>query len=347
MKTNKFWMAISLIGLASMGHAAVRTVSNNSQFPAQFSSVQTAADASSAGDTIQLLPSPNGYGILQVNKRLIIIGAGVNNGQTTNPGNETSINVTLNYSLPNTNASGTVINGVELTGVTSNSSVSGVTIRNCYFSTGASIAPGQNSVIARCVGYNSTINLNIGVVVSNNLFYQLSLNSNNTASQQGGLMSNNILVNSLFGGLRNVLFANNLFLNLSRTSGLYNNSSGCVFNNNLTYNYPQTLLPSAGNSGSGNLENQQPLFVNVPASANYYTSTPHYNNFTYNYRLQSGSPGKNAGTDGQDIGLYGGQYPWNASIGFPEVPQIMEMEIQNSVAPVNGTLNVRVKAIKR
>lgn len=348
MKKNLFSLMLMMFMASVSLKATVRTVSNSSVYPAQFTSVQAAADASLTGDTLQLMPSSTSYGNLNVSKRLVVLGIGVNNGATTTPDLDCTLGITLQYSLPNVNASNSVFQGLIINSISAAVGVSGVVVENCNFPAGADIGPGLNFLIARCTGFNLTIRMNAGGVLSNGLFNNLSISSTNNISQAGGLISNSIIVNSSWSGLRNILVTNNMLVNLNRIGSINSsNNQGCVFNNNLTYNYPQPLLPSAGNSGSGNLENQQPLFVNVPSSANYYTSTPHYTNFTYNYRLASNSPGKNAGTDGQDLGLYGGQYPWTANIGFPGIPQITEMEILNSVAPVNGSLNVRVKAVKR
>lgn len=349
MKKNLFSLMLMMFMASVSLKATVRTVSNSSVYPAQFTSVQAAADASLTGDTLQLMPSSTSYGNLNVSKRLVVLGIGVNNGATTTPDLDCTLGITLQYSLPNANASNSVFQGLIISSMSAAVGVSGVVVEHCYFlPSSTSIEPGVNFRIARCTGSSTPIRMNAGGVLSNSLFSNLTISSVNNISQSGGLISNCIIVNSSWSSLRNILITNNIFLNLTRSGSINSsNNQGCVFNNNLTYNYPQPLLPSAGNSGSGNLENQQPLFVNVPSSANYYTSTPHYTNFTYNYRLASNSPGKNAGTDGQDLGLYGGQYPWTANIGFPGIPQITEMEILNSVAPVNGSLNVRVKAVKR
>ena len=50
-----------------------------------------------------------------------------------------------------------------------------------------------------------------------------------------------------------------------------------------------------------------------------------------------------------DVGIYGGQYPFPKSeeelyTGMPAIPQIIEMNMLNSVIPLDGTLNVQVKA---
>jgi hypothetical protein len=135
----------------------------------------------------------------------------------------------------------------------------------------------------------------------------------------------------------------------------------CSFNNNLsnqttigaaseynpTNNFVTTYIGAGGgsNSGAGNQMGIDPLFENVTNNDTY--------NDTFNYRLKTGSPGKNAGTDGTDLGIYGGSYPFpsGGAIGsgfdtspMPPIPQVTELNILNATVPVNGTLNVNVKA---
>jgi hypothetical protein len=162
---------------------------------------------------------------------------------------------------------------------------------------------------------------------------------------------------------------NNYLFNIILSNNIYVRSSGnamsqtvlCTYNNNLssqstigsaseynpTNNFVTTYIGSGGgsNSGAGNQAGVDPLFQNVTNSDSYVT--------TFNYRLAAGSPGKNAGTDGTDLGIYGGSYPFpsGGAVGsgfdtsaMPPIPQVTEMNILNSTVPVNGTLNVNVKA---
>lgn len=88
-----------------------------------------------------------------------------------------------------------------------------------------------------------------------------------------------------------------------------------------------------------------------PKFVNKYTGNS-YNDLD-NYNLQASSPGKNAGTDGTDIGIFGGQYPFPKSVQAsyvhcvtPVIPVVRDLIIQNSSVPANGTLNFSVKAYK-
>jgi len=72
-----------------------------------------------------------------------------------------------------------------------------------------------------------------------------------------------------------------------------------------------------------------------------------YDVYFDDYRLQPGSAAANYGTDGKDVGIYGGTSPIDYPLaGEPPVPQIKSMTINNNVVPPGGTLNVNVKAKK-
>ena len=69
--------------------------------------------------------------------------------------------------------------------------------------------------------------------------------------------------------------------------------------------------------------------------------------YSYDFHLQTGSPAVNAGTDGTDIGIYGGMLPFEVGAN-PYFPQMMEITLPSgSSVPAGGTLNVHFKAKKQ
>jgi hypothetical protein len=95
------------------------------------------------------------------------------------------------------------------------------------------------------------------------------------------------------------------------------------------------------------MEGILPKFVDVPEQRTVFS-------YAYDFHLRADSPGKNAGTDGTDIGIYGGPFPWPdggsapwQTSPVPAVPQITSLDTLNVVVPVNGTLSVDVKASKK
>jgi hypothetical protein len=162
--------------------------------------------------------------------------------------------------------------------------------------------------------------------------------------------------------LYNVVVSNNIF---SRSTGLVFDPSSngivyCTFNNNLSnlttiahtaFFNPATdfanFVASVGgsNTGSGNIIGQNPLFT-LNANPDAYSTLD-------NYRLQAASPGKNAGNDGTDIGIYGGSYPFpsGGAIGsgfdtrpVPPIPQVTNVNIQNSSLIPGAQLKVTIQA---
>ncbi|MBK9793187.1 MAG: hypothetical protein IPP60_08805 [Sphingobacteriales bacterium] len=75
-------------------------------------------------------------------------------------------------------------------------------------------------------------------------------------------------------------------------------------------------------------------FVNV--------SNPNFSSL-FDYHLKSTSSGKNAGTDGTDIGIYGGAYPYKEG-AVPPNPHISTKSIAPTSA-ANGTLPVNIKVL--
>jgi hypothetical protein len=89
--------------------------------------------------------------------------------------------------------------------------------------------------------------------------------------------------------------------------------------------------------GTGNLDNVNPLFVNV-ATGNYSAA--------YNFHLQAGSPGIGASSIGDDIGFYGGSFESTITGETLNMTVIRVMDIQNQNVPQTGNVNVKVRSTK-
>lgn len=124
------------------------------------------------------------------------------------------------------------------------------------------------------------------------------------------------------------LFENNIFY-ASNGIRLIGNT---VFNNNI-FIYEQTF-DGTNLIGSNNIVGQIPesIFVNHTGNQFLYES---------DFHLKATSPGKNAGTDGKDIGIYGGSSPWKESC-FPFNPHVIFKNVTGSTS-ADGTLNVNIK----
>jgi hypothetical protein len=114
---------------------------------------------------------------------------------------------------------------------------------------------------------------------------------------------------------------------------------GNTFVNNLSWRSSASpyTLPPAGNTGTGNISNQDPQFETGLASG--------YFDKTKDYHLKTTSPGHNAASDGTDIGPYGGTQPFVWGGAFT-IPKVTEMYIKNPVVNQGTNINVKLKAKK-
>jgi hypothetical protein len=215
-------------------------------------------------------------------------------------------------------------------------------------------------------GSNSTAPSPLNILFANNICIGQYINGFNSPTV---IIDHNIFLGvsaggpngSVLAGMYNVVVSNNIF---SRSIGLVLDNSAsvvfCTFNNNLSnlttvavspqYN-PATdfanFVPSVGgsNTGSANIIGQNPLFT-LNANPDAYSTLD-------NYRLQATSPGKNAGNDGTDLGIYGGSYPFpsGGAIGsgfdtrpVPPIPQVTNVNIQNTSLTPGAQLKVTIQA---
>lgn len=373
MKTL-FNLVLLFVSFASL--ATVRTVSNDPALPAQFTttgeggntSFNAAQTASSPGDTIYIYGTRFSYGTITISKRLVVIGAGY--GPNNQFGQPTRVDNVSFFRDGSTDPSGSVIAGLLI----SNSvNCTGTLATN-------NITIFRNRINSHIYTYLSSSNLGSGWNIYNNIVNTIY---GGASSRTSSSSSNVLIANNLTSGVYNfnagtIIIDHNVFIGSSNLGNLWNavitnnifvRSSGtifsgevvfCTFNKNISnqntigaasqYNptnvFEATFLGAGGgsNSGSGNLTGTNPLFVNVPDNNTY--------NITYNYRLQSSSPGKNYATDGTDVGIYGGSYPFpsggDPGSGFdtspmPPIPQVTAVNIQNATIAPNGTLNVQVQ----
>ncbi|MBS1555623.1 MAG: hypothetical protein JSU09_11910 [Bacteroidetes bacterium] len=381
MKKNIIALCMVVSSVSSM--ATIRTVSNNPAQPAQFSTFAAAQSASVDGDTIYVQGSPFQYTTFTITKRLVIVGSGYapNNsfGQPTNVAN------ILLSRVGGNNASGTTIMGFISGSISPESSslaCDNITLlRNRFSNSTIALTLNNNSTGTYCKGWVIANNIFQGrvdggasissssptnILFANNIFVGQSINGFNSATV---VIDHNIFLGasgagafaSVFRSLYNVVVSNNIF---SRSVGLVLDPSAsvvyCTFNNNLsnlntiansTFYNPANdfanFVASVGgaNTGSGNIIGQNPLFTT--------NANPDAYNTLDNYRLQASSPGKNAGNDGTDIGIYGGAFPFpsGGAIGsgfdtgaMPAIPQVTNLTVQTPTLAPGAQLKVTIQA---
>jgi hypothetical protein len=357
MKTKKLFLLALFVAMTTGAFAIVRTVSNNTNSPGQYTSIQAAVDASGLnGDTIMVAGSPTSYGNVTIAKKIVLVGAGWHNPY----GYNTIVdNIYLQRSNDFVNSAGTKIMGIYVVSWVYYSPFSGggffaptnILIERCYLNVvgftgyGGNTLVYNNDTIRNCfiAGYINieyayyTSNYGTGGIHIHNNFFNGAYLTGGGANQNYIYIRNNIFVNraaAVFNSnVYNWVIENNIFYNAYPTG-----ASGSAFTKNIGYMCPD--MPGAGNIGSGNMNSTNPQFVNYPLLGGAFS-------WSYDFHLQATSPGKNAGTDLTDIGIYGGMLPMEIGVN-PHFPQMMTLTLPSgSSVPAGGTLNVHFTAKKQ
>jgi hypothetical protein len=343
MKSLLFSIAIFL----SLNSFATQwTVSNYASIPGQFSNISSAISAASDYDTLLVQGSPTTYSDFSITRPLYIIGAGHHSGSVT--GYATIVNSIVILQ----SGSGSTLEGFSITSLSNTNyseTVTNFTLRNCYLSTVNFWATFMGSLFEGNVlsgQLSFANNINSEMIVRNNIFLANVAQSSYgviSSIRSGVILDHNAFISAYsnhypFTDVSLATITNNFFLNFD-TSFLNGNANGyynCVCNNNATY-LCSANIPSGSNTGTGNLNGVSPLFLNYPVVPAPWL-------WTYDLHIDPTSLLTGAATDGTDIGLYGGGFTFHQS-GEPfGVPVVRVMNINNSVVPLNGTLDVHFEA---
>ncbi len=329
-------------GLSLFASATVITVSNNINSPGQYNNLQAAVNAASNGDTIYVHGSPTNYGGAVIKKRLTLIGTGHKPNKVNTLVSQLGT-ITLDTVSAVSGASGTKIIGFSLNGVTGYGGTGGT--KNIRISRNYFVAGGTKAVVTskgwtfenNIIGSGSVnVKNNASIIFRNNIFDNSYILSSN---QPTVIISNNIFLGgsplTAFSLVSNALIANNIF---SGSSPKGTSTDNNTFSNNITYQTAYDTIPFGTNIGSGNIIAKDPKYKNVTA-----------NNFSYafDFALDTISPGLNAGTDGKDVGIYGGAMPFVDMTGSPAIPQIKSLGILNPLIPAGDSLRIIIKANKQ
>ena len=348
-----------LIGIVAVVHSTIYTVSNNPDIPAQYTSLQAAIDAShdTAGDTILVAGSPNTYGDIAINKKVVIYGAGYNNPYGYNT---IVTDIRLQSQNATIGASGSRISGLNSTAVvyfqgvySGGGKMENVVIERCLLHTidfSNSDVTYTNDTIRNCLIRDATVHFYYGaysnVVFHNNIFDNQLLYQYSGRNLASVYLINNVILDessNFFssGSYRiiNMIVQNNIFHD-AEPQGCY----GCTFNNNITYLNTNDDPIGTDDTGSGNLIGVDPMFVDYPSAGGGF-------DYQYDFSLTpppSGSPGWEAGTDGSNIGTTGGLLPYVPGAN-PQIPQVTEISFPDNASSVKvgGSFNVTFKAKKQ
>lgn len=352
----KKFALINLFGLLLLLQASQASGQNliavqNGNTPAFFINLDSAIVHALDGDTIYI-PGGNFSLNTNISKRLHIIGAGYHpdSAKVTNP---TNINVTSSLNLVTGASSGSLM-GVKLNGdlefgtSTANANVCNYIVGRCYvgcvFSNSSN--PTNNLFFENILTSSSTnggryYSINMSFAKSNCFFNNIITGGINgdrstiVAIGAGSVFKNNIFINSnpyyYLMVVESSAFENNIFTNYPLYDAMYQTINN-IFNNNIFVTSSSYF--SGTNTGSNNITNQPQSSIWINQSGDSFS-------YTQDYHLQPTSPGKNAGRDGTDIGIYGGAYPWKEG-AIPSNPHFQSLKI-DPTTDTNGNLNVKIK----
>lgn len=316
-------------------------VDNNVGTNADYTSLQAALDVAADNDTIYVQPSATSYGDIALNKPVTIIGR-----SHSEPSNRiTKINtISINPNGSNTNLKGLNIFLLQfgINGVSEDIIVEECRVSAIYF-----YPSGSSNILLRgnyigSIGsgnYSYVTNLNISqniitgflsvrrpdsAIIMNNLF--LSYNITNVGSTIGKL-----------------LIQNCMFITKSTNLAVLE-ISDAQLDNCLTYNFGSGTYDISADAAAENmittnmLENTDPMFTQIDL-----TSFSSLYSIENDYTLQAGSPAIGAGTNSEDIGIFGNGYSFD-TIGNPSGYPIVDILTSTSAVPENGNLSVTISA---
>lgn len=267
-------------------------------------------------------------------KQLTVFGAGHYVDSTLATG-KTFINGNVVLSE---NADGFYLEGLDVTGkilFSNNESVNDVVIKRCKVSSSIEVLgdlsnPSQNIALIGNVllGPVNLSNAHV-VLVSNNII------RTGIDVTYGNVINNNIFLGTFSNGYYEIFrgnnnnLANNIFFSYGSYGITTGNFSGNDFRNNLitystpTYGTAATVINNYTGVGQGT------VFVNQSGIEF---------NYTHNYHLQT--PSIYLGTDGTEVGIYGGFFPYKEG-AVPHNPHIQFKNIA-ATTDVNGDLQIQI-----
>ncbi|MEL6672553.1 MAG: hypothetical protein AAFR61_10190 [Bacteroidota bacterium] len=342
---HSFLCLFGFLLLLSPLKATIITVDNSAASVAQYQDLQLAIDNATAGDTLHVLGSNASYGNVQLNKQLVLFGAGYNSPSQLNL-NSLLSSLSLTGSSPTNSASGSIISGFEMNTLSwvSGASLHNITVERCRINNTLTMA--NNNASGWLIQHNILTNISIGdnpnCMIRNNIIQGFISNSDEaTVVITQNLFTSSSGLGNTFSNIDNAIISNNIFYYGKAPRGADN----CVFNNNLTYQTPNDTLAYANNSGSNNLEGIDPQFAQAASGGFQYS---------YDYRLLPGSPAIGAGGGNQDMGIYGGlmSFPLGGDVPYltsppPSIPQVIDFDILTPNMSQGGSLIFRVKARKQ
>jgi hypothetical protein len=338
---------LGIYSLAAQEMIAVNHVAGGSEF---FTRLDSAVAHSADGDYIYLPGTAlMNIGTLVIDKGVHIIGAGIYpdscyaTGTTFLTGNITIVSGADNGSLQGFMLNGTLSFGTSQ----ADQHVSSYFVSRCNLSTIYLSYNGTDTTTSSFLFRENIIRGHVYGGYSNASFRNNILEAQLNYFYGATFLHNNFLWGAnktLNNYVKNSTFSNNIFKNscvayygwnpiiCTDNNYYYNLFTGTL---GFYYDYYGYCMPNLNGFGniSGNLENVPDAEIYTSQSGNLY-------DIHHNYHLIAGSPGINGGSDGTDIGIYGGE-PFKDGM-LPVNPHIQFKYVAGSTSP-SGTLNIHFK----
>ena len=313
----------TIIISCSIANAAIITVDNKVPCVGQYKTLKEGHDAANNGDTIYVCPSEAFYVGITVNKKLIIIGTG--------------------HSRPGERLSTTLISG------------------RMQFDEGA-----DGSALKGFGGYFSVIINANDTTIQKNRIKDITVNDNHKGT---AILQNYIYNTSNSSDFKVVLIQNENEVFIA--NNVFNTTPGYTIfapSPTITISIFHNILKAKHRSFD--LSNSNIYVANniIISGTVYYSSNNFYNNMSYNSQLPKGngnltnidmatvfidptndfhlledSPAKDAGTDGVDMGIYGGSTPY-IDDGRTSLPSIVKFKTDYSASHESG-LEIEIQAV--
>lgn len=320
-------LLVFLLALATTANAQnILRVNNTLGVNAPYATIAAAVAAAGVNDIIQVEGSITNYGGITITKKVSIIGPGFflneNAGLQANLNPANFGTITLN-----TGASGSVIQGLQMTGLVLAGDISNFTFTGNYVNGNVQTGNGNgtnhlfnSNYIFQFSGDFQSPNYTNVLVTNNYIGFRFGASDNGIY-----VVSNNVIALTAVSNFKNAEVKNNIFFGGSAVISLSANS---ILKNNIS---TSTVIAGA-----------DPINVwNASASSLFVGLTG--NTTDTQWRLKSGSPATGAGEGGIDCGMYGGSAPYRPSGIQVGQPTITNFSTPTTV-PQNGTLNVKVSA---
>ena len=348
------------------------TVNNTIGSTADYHLLQHALDSVPAGSIILLQNSGLNYGKANINKPVVIYGAGYFLGQNAAPATQANTAESMvSYLGFNAGSQGSIVSGLHIKDSSNDGSIinyrvsfnntSNVTLSRCliepavaysynYGGAAATFNASSNITVEQCYikppgGGLLSLTSSTSILFTNNLV----ISGQNTLNFQSGssinstcTLKNNTFYGSLPSGFRAaqcVLFENNIVI-ITDTASHPNSNSG-LWNDpfsNADHNVTNAINLFEYDAMA---DNTNIIDVNLNIDSVFL----HYSNQLISsndgiYQLKPNSIAKNAGNDGTDAGAYGSSLPYALS-GIPSIPYAYSITVPSQGA---GTISVHIKA---